>query len=161
MGRLIEFQPVLHGKTEAPGGRATALARGKADATEAAVGALPRPMTGRARSSNWTEDGPGAKNFDTPAGGGVERSGLSDKRVAQEFFAPGCRFRPIAHRQGIPFGKLPADGDFRGEQTAEQAGRPINHIIQTGGNVVAEPLELVVHACEKFCGDAARTVFPT
>jgi hypothetical protein len=119
------------------------------DAAEISVGALSRPMPGRTRSSIWTGTGRWAKNFDTPAGGGVERGGR------------GGRFRPVAYRQGIAFGKLSADGDFRGEQTAKEAGRPINQVIEAGGNVVAEPLELVVQAWEKFCRDAARTVFPT
>ncbi|HXC99679.1 MAG TPA: hypothetical protein VN048_10085 [Verrucomicrobiae bacterium] len=118
-------------------------------------------MTGRVGSSIWTGAGEVAKNCDTPAGGGVERSRMSGERGTRKFFAPGCRFRPVAYRQWIAFGKLPTDGDFRGKQTTEKAGRPINQIIETGRNVVSEPFELVVQASEKFCCDDIRAVFPT
>jgi hypothetical protein len=137
------------------------LARGKMDAAGISVGALPRPIPGRVRSIIWTGAGRGAKNFDTPAGGGVERRGMPHRRLVLEFFARGGWFRPIAYRQRIAFGKLSADGDFRREQATKEVDRPINQVIETGGNVVAEPLELVVQAWKKFCCDAARTVFPT
>jgi hypothetical protein len=118
-------------------------------------------MTSRVGSSIWTGAGEVAKNCDTPAGGGIERGGTNGRWLTEGFFTRGCRFRPVAYRQRIAFGKLSADGDFRGEQTAEEADRPINHIIETGGDVVSEPFELVVQASEKFCCDAARAVFPT